>query len=100
MVHGNVQEMAPLILLKNSVRKSMDAGDGQGPQVSQFCLHYNEWESLFQSAVSLASPPALEVDIYGMVQLLSMVEIAMTSQCGKYCYDLVRSVWFPTVNEW
>lgn len=72
MVHGSVQEVAPLMLLKNSIRKSMDVGDGQGPEVSQFCSHLGEWESLFQSAVYLASPPALEVDLCGMVQLLSI----------------------------
>lgn len=72
MVPGGVQEMAPLMLLKNSIRKSVDAGDGQGPQVSQFCSHHGEWEPLSQSAVSLASPPALEVDLCGTVQLLSI----------------------------
>ena len=36
----------------------------------------------------------------GWSSFLALVEIVMTSQFGKYYYDLVYSVWFPTINQW
>lgn len=78
----------------------MDTGDGPGRQIFQL-LALSGGRAPVSISCVLSSPPAPEVDMWDRrPSLLALVEMVMTSQCGKYCYGLIPWVWFPHINQW